>query len=85
MMIKDYKGFKCEYWERVFPICHELYFDMIDGEIFKNDTNDIVCMNCGSVYRLDGIEFIPRFKKLLVILRNSIGLAMKEVSGNVKV
>jgi hypothetical protein len=63
MFIK-YDGFICECGNKIFPDFHELYFDMIDGEILDNLTDDITCDKCGLTYRLDDIKFIPSFRKV---------------------
>lgn len=63
MMIKYYKDIKCKCGNFVHPYFYELYFDMTDGEIFENCTDDIVCDKCGAAYRLVDIKFIPKFKR----------------------
>lgn len=50
MMIKYYKDIKCKCGNFIYPCFHELYFNMINGEIFDNLTDDIVCDKCGAVY-----------------------------------
>lgn len=62
MYIK-YKGFKCECGNIVSPEFNELHFDMIDGEIFENDTENLVCPNCGAVYELVDMKLSPIFKR----------------------
>lgn len=49
MMIKYYKDIKCNCGNLIYPRFHELYFIMINGEIFDNLTDDIVCDKCGAV------------------------------------
>lgn len=63
MMIKYYKDIKCKCGNFIYPCFHELYFNMINGEIFDNLTDDIVCDKCGAVYELVDMKFIPQFER----------------------
>ncbi len=63
MMIKYYKDIKCNCGNLIYPRFHELYFNMINGEIFDNLTDDIVCDKCGAVYELVDMKFIPQFER----------------------
>ena len=40
MMIKYYKDIKCNCGNLIYPRFHELYFNMINGEIFDNLTDN---------------------------------------------
>jgi len=50
-------------WKSYLSRFHELYFDMIDGEIFDNLTDDTVCDKCGAVYRLVDVKFTLNWEK----------------------
>lgn len=57
-------GYECECGNKIKPPFGEIHFDMIDGDIFENMTNDMVCEKCGAIYRLVDVTFWFKWKRL---------------------